>query len=163
VGSDRDRKEGCFSYLLRFLGIKKKGIDFSVYGLRKSLLTRNEREFYKVLKIVVGDRFEVFSKVRLSDVFWVERGEGYRGALNRINPRHVDFLLCEKETMKPILGIELDDVSHLREDRVERDEFVDGLYERVGLPLLRVKTKKEYFAEDLRELIVREFRRRLRA
>jgi hypothetical protein len=148
------------SYLTRLFGKRKKGFDFSLYSVRKSLLTENEKKFYRVLKMVVGERLEVFSKVRLSDVFWINRGSGYQGALNRINPRHLDFLLCEKINLRPVLGIELDDASHSRSDRAARDDFVNELFEETGLPLLRVQSKGDYCAEELRDMIVREARRK---
>ena len=28
---------------------------------------------------------------------------------NKINRKHVDFLICDDETLKPLVGIELDD------------------------------------------------------
>ena len=58
----------------------------------------------------------------------------------RISQKHIDFLICEKESLKPVLGIELDDRSHQREDRQKRDEFVNALYENIGLKMLRIPT-----------------------
>jgi hypothetical protein len=46
--------------------------------------------------------------------------------------------------MKPRCGVELDDSSHARPDRQERDVFVDEVFEVAGLPLLRVPAKSAY-------------------
>lgn len=40
--------------------------------------------------------------------------------------------------------MELDDVTHERADRRERDAFVDGVLEAAGLPVVRVKAKAGY-------------------
>jgi len=51
--------------------------------------------------------------------------------------------------MKPLLGIELDDSSHRRDDRQERDNFVDRVFEVSGLPLLRLPVQREYNTRDV--------------
>ena len=124
-------------------------INFNNYHLKESLLTKNEMEFYETLKIVVKEDFIIFSKVRLSDIFSTDRGKEFQAALNRINSRHIDFLLCHKFTLKPVVAIELDDKSHERSDRIKRDEFVNQLVESAGLPLLRYPSKSRYTANDV--------------
>src|SRR5687768_13442484 len=42
---------------------------------------------------------------------------GSQSHRNRIDRKHVDFLLCHSEMMKPLVGLELDDQSHGRPDR----------------------------------------------
>ena len=131
---------------------KAKGtssIDFSDYHLKESLLTKNEMGFYETLKKVVEDDLIVFSMVRLADIFSIGRGKGYQAALNRINPRHIDFILCHKDTLRPVVAIELDDKSHERSDRIKRDEFVNQLFESAGLPLLRYPSKSHYTPNDV--------------
>jgi hypothetical protein len=43
----------------------------------------------------------------------------------KVMKKHVDSLLCHSQTMLPQVLIELDDKSHERKDRQERDAFVD--------------------------------------
>jgi hypothetical protein len=76
-----------------------------------------------------------------------------QGARNKIDRKHVDFLLCEPKTFKLLLGVELDDASHQRAKRVARDRFVDEVFERAGLPLLRVLAKRNYDPESLSRMI----------
>ena len=47
-------------------------------------------------------------------------------------------------TLKPVLVIELDDRSHQRVDRQERDAFVEELFQSTGIPLLRIRTTAAY-------------------
>jgi hypothetical protein len=63
---------------------------------------------------------------------------------NRIAAKHVDYLLCDPVTMKPLVAVELDDASHNRADRKGRDELVDKVFQAAGLPLLHVTAQREY-------------------
>lgn len=89
------------------------------YELRNNFLSAAELSFYEVLRGVVGSRAVVCPKVGLADVFWVhlEDKSKFRIYTNKIDRKHVDFLLCEVASMRPLVGIELDDRSHQREAR----------------------------------------------
>ena len=100
------------------------------YHLRDEFLSPAELNFYRVLVSVTADWAALFSKVNLGDLFYAKSGEhgqnqAYR---NKIARKHVDFLLCDRESLRPLLAIELDDSSHNRPDRQARDEFVDGVF-----------------------------------
>ena len=69
----------------------------------------------------------------------------------KINRKHVDFLICDNETLKPIVGIELDDSTHQRQDRQLRDQFLDQVFETAKLPLIHIKVKQVYAISDLQE------------
>jgi hypothetical protein len=81
-------------------------------------------------------------KVRLADVFDAPRGD--RAAFARISQKHVDFLLIDEGSCRPLLGIELDDRSHESAERRARDQVVDRVFESAGLPLLHVKARSGY-------------------
>lgn len=68
---------------------------------------------------------------------------------NKIQSKHVDFLICDKENIKPVLAIELDDSSHLKIDRILRDTLVDKIFESAKLPILHIKTSANYDKEKL--------------
>jgi hypothetical protein len=50
----------------------------------------------------------------------------------------VDFLICRNDDWMPMLGIELDDDSHEKAARKQRDMFVNELFASTGIPLLRI-------------------------
>jgi hypothetical protein len=120
------------------------------YKLQFGILTPTENAFYKTLKEITQNHIEIHCKVRLGDVFFTPNYYQNVAFANRINQKHIDFLFCEPNTMKPILGIELDDPTHRKSSRQERDKFVDEVFKTTGLPLLRVMAKQAY---DSRELI----------
>lgn len=45
--------------------------------------------------------------------------------------------------------IELDDISHERPDRQERDRLVDAVFNQAGLPILHVKVRSYYAPLEL--------------
>lgn len=121
------------------------------YRLRDNFLTPAEHTFFNSIKPIVGDRALVCAKVGLGDIFKVkaEDQSQYRIYTNKIDRKHVDFLLCDHKTMQPLVGIELDDKSHDRPDRRARDEFVDQVFAAAGLPLVHVRVKRAYDAAEL--------------
>lgn len=88
------------------------------YYVRDNFLSPAELNFFHVLRMVVGNRAVLLTKVGLGDVFWVKKNDPsrYRIYTNKIDRKHVDFLICHSVTMQPIIGIELDDKSHQRAD-----------------------------------------------
>lgn len=107
---------------------------------RRELLTKREAAFYEILApICARNGWMLLIKLRLADVVKVQAGEKkYMSFFNRIKAKHTDFILVDPETLEVLAGVELDDPSHEREDRIERDEFVDHVYEAAGIPLLHV-------------------------
>ncbi len=120
-----------------------------------SLLTPAELKFYEVLKEAAGD-YVLFAKVRVADVLNVDskKAKGkYLKFFNRIARKHIDFLLCEEETLRPVLAIELDDRSHEKSERIERDIFLDKAFKMAGLPLIRIKVSGRYNRTEIERLI----------
>jgi len=146
-----NEKPGCLSVIFPFLKRSQKETTSKAlpYRLRDDFLSPAEFSFYKVLLSLVGARLTIQSKVRLADVFFVARPNENAGFFNRIAQKHLDFLVCDSATMKPLFGIELDDSSHKRNDRQERDEFVENVCQVAGLPLLRVPVQREYNSREI--------------
>ncbi|HEY3346472.1 MAG TPA: DUF2726 domain-containing protein, partial [Nitrospirota bacterium] len=105
--------------------------------------------FLEKLEEAVGDRFAVYGKVHLSDIF---SPRAYtRAAMDRITVRHVGFVLCNKMDRSFACGIELDESS--RSLHEARDEFLDRVFESDMLPLLRFKVRSSYDSGDIRARI----------
>ena len=122
------------------LEFEEMGKEMISYQLSDRFLSPAEQVFYQTLRSVTQDRLSINSKVRLGDLFSTPDKNAYI----RISYKHVDFLLCEPSTMRPIVAIELDDSSHSRSDRQERDDFVDSVFESAQLPLLHVRAQRTY-------------------
>jgi hypothetical protein len=124
-----------------------------VYYARKSLFTPAERSFLGVLEANLPAGVRAFGKVRLEDIVGVKSGldrSERQAARNRINRKHVDFLLVRTDDLSPVAGLELDDSSHEEEDRQQRDAFVDAVFASAGIPLLHVPAQKAYNPAELK-------------
>ena len=105
---------------------------------RKFLLTKNELYFYKELKKIADKlNLSVLAKIRMADLVEAINND-YKG-FAKIKAKHIDFALCNPDNMYVLILIELDDQSHQRQDRSERDEFINEVYKNVGYKLIRVK------------------------
>jgi hypothetical protein len=119
------------------------------YRLRDDFLSHAEFSFYKVLLGTLGGQYVILSKVRLADIFFVAQPNENLRFFNFISSKHIDFLVCDSELMKPVFGIELDDSSHNRSDRRERDEFVDQVFNVAGLPIIHFSAKYAYNKSEI--------------
>ncbi|MCK5128407.1 MAG: DUF2726 domain-containing protein [Clostridiales bacterium] len=123
------------------------------YKLKESILSKSETVFFKSFSEYYKKDHIIFTKVSLKDIFYIGPGtEGnYMKHFSRISQKHVDFLICSKDTCKPIFAIELDDISHNSKKVREKDEFKNNTFETAGLLLIRIKAKKEYTKKYLDE------------
>lgn len=145
--SSEPQPRGCLAVL--FGGSKPQTAKPAApaYRVRSDFLSATELSFLRTAQIAVAGRFAIMVKVNLADVFFSPtRSPGDR---NRISQKHVDFLFCDPQTLKPTLGVELDDSSHQRSDRVERDAFVDGVFASAGLPLIHFPAQSAYGSAEI--------------
>jgi hypothetical protein len=122
------------------------------YARKKYFFSAAERSFYEILRRLVPGH-TVFAKVRLADLVDVMKGApSWRAHFNRIDRKHLDFILCDSD-LAPVVAIELDDRSHDDEDRQARDLFVDQVLASVSLPIVRVRAKHAYRLEEVRRIL----------
>jgi len=135
---------------------KKTGKLLFPYHLKDDFLTPAEQNFYRILKSATTEWAVIAPKVSLRDLFFAKSGDfnQNRVYMNKIDRKHVDFLLFDPKTLKPIIGIELDDKSHQRPDRQQRDRFVDGVFDAAGLPLLHVPVRVGYSTRELNDRLL---------
>lgn len=127
------------------------------YEKRDALFTPAERSFLGVLDQAVGERYRIFGKVRVADVVDVRRRLGRSdssSAWNRIRSKHFDFLLCARDDLTVACAIELDDRSHQRADRKARDDFLSGVCQAAGLPLVQIQAQRAYSVSELRDRVL---------
>lgn len=125
------------------------------YLKKDSLLTEAERKFYFALTEILGNGYMIFSKVRMADLLYLPKmsNSDFYHYQNKIQSKHVDFLICDKENIKPLLAIELDDSSHSKFNRILRDELVDKIFESAKLSIIHIRTASSYSSEDLLQKI----------
>jgi hypothetical protein len=128
------------------------------YKRVEKIVTASERAFFFALQEAVGDRYHIFTKVRMADVLVPVSASDrsrWRSAFNKVACKHFDYVLCDAE-LRIVAAIELDDASHMREDRMRRDRFVDWACRSAGVTLLRFAPQKRYDIVALRRSIVQK-------
>ena len=119
------------------------------YERRGVLLSPAEISFLRSLQLAVRDDWLIFSMVRLADIIKVRaRTRKYQSWNSRIQGKHLDFVLCDVETLDVKLAIELEDPSH---GRGTRDRFLKTALAAAGVPLLRIRALDKYETAVLRK------------
>jgi len=151
-----DQDPGCLGAIMQALGLAPEPAapdaeyrddeETLPYHLRDDFLSPAELNFYRVLCLAAGDWAVICPKVSLGDLFYAQTGDYATNTTfrNKIDRKHVDFLLCDRHSMRPRVGVELDDASHRRANRRDRDRFIDAVFEAADLPLVRIEVQASY-------------------
>lgn len=126
------------------------------YEKNEPLFSPAERSFFGVLSQAVEDRAVVFGKVRVADVLRPPKGIGrssWQKAFNRISSKHFDYVICAPDTLSVLAVIELDDKSHSKGKRADRDRFLERASSAAGLPLHRFKAAATYNISQVRGVL----------
>lgn len=124
---------------------------------RKNLLTKNEYIFYRNLKNF-ADKYnlQILSKIRVADIVEpkpnTNKSEWFSD-FGKIKSKHVDFAIANKDNLYILCLIELDDNTHQKPDRIERDIFIDQVYQSVRIPIIHTKYFNEQTETQLRYVL----------
>ncbi|AJY53126.1 DUF2726 domain-containing protein [Halomonas sp. KO116] len=147
-----------FIFLFLLWGWLRKRSPEPSYDGRQYLFTKTEWGFYRYLAEAAGDQYLVMGKPRIADVLFVRKGQtrsDWARAFSRISSKHIDYIILDPIEGRIVAGVELDDPSHQRQDRQERDIFVNNAFAEAGIPLLRYPTASSYdtqlIAQDIQE------------
>jgi hypothetical protein len=157
LGLSPEAIQEIIEFIQELLGEKSKSgsaLEFP-YRLRDDFITPAEQSFYFVLSTAAGSRAVIMPKIKLGELFYVAGQDASHKTIytNKIDRKHVDFVLCNAKTLKPLLGIELDDKTHQREERKARDTFVEQVFAAAKLPLVRVPARASYSVVELETLL----------
>ncbi len=113
------------------------------YRLQDDFLSPAGLYFYKVLSSV---RISLYCSIQgQTGGHFLCSSPGQKPRLLQQNcQKALRFSGRDAATMRPLLGIELNDVSHQRENRQKRDRFIERVFDAAKLPLLRFPVQREY-------------------
>lgn len=117
--------------------------DLLPYRLRERFLTTPEVALYRALRLMAGDRYVIFAKVALNDIFFIVRPNENVHYFNKLFRKHVDFLLCHPKTLRPQIGVELVRPIPVGGTRTT-DQFMEDLFLTAGLPLVQIPSNDRY-------------------
>ena len=109
------------------------------YYAKSYVMTSRENECFKILNEIFSSKWFVVPQVHLSALLdYRVKGQNWNAAFRHINGKSVDFVLIGKESYKVICAIELDDSTHSKPDRIERDVEIERMFKEAGIPLARI-------------------------
>lgn len=125
-------------------------IDYkNLYNKKEYLLTQPELKFFKLIKnITEKNNLNIFSQVALYEIVTSKNIKDF----NKIKSKTIDFVITDVNS-KIKLCIELDDTTHIRENRQQRDKFLEELFEQLNIKLIRIPVQSYYNLKDIEEKI----------
>ena len=125
------------------------------YRSRKQLMTGAEKHCFQLLNDIFGQKFYVIPDVQLSALLSHKVGRQNReAAYSFIDQKTVNFVFCNKETLRPVCAIKLDDGKRsksLGSDPKDMEKF----FKSARLPFVRITDPKNLD----RQTIIEEFSR----
>ena len=121
-----------------------------------NLFTPVERTFLELIEEAVGNEFRILCRVKMSDILTIRQNadkKTIKNAASRAGSKHLDFVLCSKVDMSPIIAIDLVHNSGKDGYKSQRDYYVSGALDAAHIPHVRIKVRSGYKAEDIRECI----------
>lgn len=126
--------------------------DIKNYLILKNPMTDTEKKFVSYLKPFT-DKYNliILPQVQLQSIFKVYNKKDI-SSFNKIKSKSVDFAVVDNNYNYKLF-IELDDYTHNRKDRIERDIFVNNLFNTYNLKLKRIKVQNNYNLEQIESII----------
>ena len=127
------------------------------YRPKKSLMVGNERRCFQLLNDIFGQRFYIIPGVSLSSLLNHKVGSQNRfEAYSYIENKTVDFVFCNKQTLRPVCAVKLDETSNNNSERNPSEaKEMESFFRSAHLPFVRITkpTKLD------RQTIIEEFSR----
>ncbi len=123
-----------------------------LYELKTSLVTKTEMEYLNSIKAALPENCLVQAQANLASFIVRTDGARFQNELYR----NVDFIITDL-FYRPLLVIEINDKTHLIEDRRERDKKVTDICEEAGIPIIKLWTSygvnQEYIKKRITETL----------
>ena len=121
-----------------------------------NLFTPVERTFLGLIEEAVGNEFRILCRVKMGDILTIHQStdkKTSKNAASRAGSKHLDFVLCSKDDMSPIIAIDLVHSSGKDGYKAQRDFYVSGALDAAHIPHVRIKVRSGYKPQDIRECI----------
>ena len=128
------------------------------YRLREHFLTTPEIVLLRALREMAQEHYVIFAKVALTDIFSIVRPNENVHYFNKLFRKHVDFLLCAPQTLRPQIGVELVRPVPPGGTR-SADQFMEDLFLTAGLPLVQVSPNDHYEMQEIVSLFYNAVRK----
>lgn len=135
--------------------LNEQGISYP-FKRKTTLFTQVERSFLELLEQAVGNKYRIVCRVKLTDILSLRKNtdkKTAKTALVRATGRQLDFVLCARDDMTPVVAIDLVHNQGKEGYKSQRDWFVAGSLDAARIPHIRIKVKSGYTAQEIAEVI----------
>ncbi len=111
----------------------------------------------QLLERVLGDGYYVLSKVNLVNLIQPRAGlsnRQYAAALESVYDKKVDFAVCDLRSREIVGVIEVEKAAFGRRLQKRSDKFLSAALGAAGIPVARVRARKSYAIEEVRQEIM---------
>ena len=120
---------------------------------KKCLITDYEKRFYMILKTNFEQKYAIQTQVNLLSIVNKNTNDKYRNELFR----NIDFGIFDKNTLEPLVMIEINDKSHCEQERYKRDLKVREILQESKIPLItfysNYPNKESYIVNKINEVL----------
>lgn len=125
------------------------------FDSKNAVFTPAEKNFQNLVEQAMGTKYRIINRVKLVDIVTIRNGVSDRAsqsAVNNAEGKYLDFVICERATMKLLGAIDLVDTQG-KGYKIKKDWFVSGALEAASIPHLRIKVKANYTLDEIRACI----------
>jgi len=125
------------------------------FDSKNAIFTPAEKNFQNLVEQAMGSNYRVINRVKLADIVTIRNGISDRAsqsAVNNAEGKYLDFVICDRNTMKLLGAIDLVDTKG-KGYKIKKDWFVSGALEAASIPHLRIKVKANYTLDEIRACI----------
>ena len=119
------------------------------YYVRDSMLDPVEQSLYRALTVILCQRALLFTKINLGDLFTTSPYRQAGSELGHLEQQRVDFVLCDRDSMRPVAVILFAAGSGQTDD----SEQIVQVCTAAGLPVVRLQRQSTYLMHQLTPLI----------
>lgn len=140
-----------------------KGIDHATCPkarIAKSLWTKQEQAFAAVLLKSLRNQVKVFMKVRVLDVIELINEPDQKKMFfwrDILGDKHFDYVICRRETLEPLIAVELDD-PQVRRRSTTADDVKATAARKASFPLVHFSAASKLTPELVRQKLIAEYR-----
>lgn len=128
----------------------------SAYRSEDFLFSPEERVFFLALKQAVGEDYEIFGKIPVTELIsarYEGAGSRARKTLERVANQCFDFLLCSKTDLSVACALELYEHPVSGKGPAPPADPLRAICDAAGLPLVRIEAGPFYDSEEIKQTI----------
>lgn len=126
------------------------------YRGKAHIMTRREEEFFRTLNDIFDKKCYIIPQVHLSALLNHKvKGQNWKGAFAHINGKSVDYVLLRSKDLSVLCAVELDDSTHDKTSRIERDREVERLLNDSNIPLVRLRNPGSMSKQEIVDIFAK--------